>query len=68
MNTRQTLIAKGKIWQVYPNGKHDDEDVIFEGSKTKCMTYIKEKFGMRFYKNGQIRCSKIIWEKLDSAD
>jgi len=29
------------------------------------MAYIKEKFGMRSYKNGTIRCAKIIWEKYE---
>lgn len=61
MNARQSMIDAGKIWQVYPCS--DSENILFEGSKTKCLSYIKEKFGMRAYKNGQIRLAKVIWEK-----
>ncbi len=62
MNTRETLISKGKIWIVYPEGKYDEEDIIFEGTKTKCLAFIKEKFGKKAYKNGSIRAAKVIWE------
>lgn len=63
MITRESLISKGKIWTVYPEGKHKDEDILFEGTKTKCLSFIKEKFGMKAYRNGSIRMAKVIWEK-----
>ena len=62
MNTRETLISNGKIWVVYPDGKHKDEDILFEGAKTRCLAFIKEKFGKKAYKNGSIRAAKVIWE------
>lgn len=61
MNTRQNMIAAGKLWQVYPD--LDRENILFEGPKTKCLDYIKVKFSMKAYKNGQIRLAKVIWEK-----
>lgn len=30
MNTRETLISRGKIWIVYPDGKHKDKDILFD--------------------------------------
>lgn len=59
---RQNLIEKGKLWQVYPA---DDINVVEkEGCETECMSYIKEKYGLAAYKNGQIRIGKVIWENL----
>jgi hypothetical protein len=62
MNTRETLISKGKIWVVYPDGKYDEQDILFEGTKAKCLAFIKEKFGKNACKNGSIRAAKVILE------
>lgn len=62
MNARETVISKGKVWIVYPEGKYDEQDILFEGTKTKCLAFIKEKFGMKAYRNGSIRAAKVIWE------
>ena len=57
--TREHKINSGKLWQVYPDGLPDD--VLFEGSKTACMGYIKQHFLMQ-YRKGLVRLGKIIWE------
>lgn len=60
--TRHQLIDKGKIWVVnLPN----NPSILFEGVKTKCVKYIKENYGMRYFKKGLIRLSKIIYEQSD---
>lgn len=61
VNIRQNLINAGKVWQVYRD--KDAENILFEGLKTKCLSYIRENFGMRSYTNGRIRLAKVIWEK-----
>lgn len=58
---RAEQIKKGKIWQVYTDESPDA--ILFEGNKTNCFKYIREEWGMRFYKNGIIRCGQVIWEK-----
>jgi hypothetical protein len=58
--TRAEKIKLGKIWHVYPDDNPDN--ILFEGSKTACMTFIKEKFGIRQYNNGTIRRGQLIWE------
>lgn len=59
--TREQLVSKGKIWQVYPDGEPDN--VLFEGCETKCKKYIKDNYGLKNYTNGKIRLAKVIWEK-----
>ena len=59
--TRQQLIDAGKIWIVYKSELPDD--ILFEGPKTKAFKFIKDNFGMKEYKHGQIRAAKVIWEK-----
>ena len=59
---RQKLIKKGKLWQVSP--PDDTNTVEKEGCESECRAYIQEKYGMKAYKNGQIRLAKILWEKL----
>lgn len=60
MKTRQEIIAAGKLWQVY---RDDAPDFILqEGSKTKCLDFVKCWFGMRAYKAGEIRLGQVIWE------
>ncbi len=58
--TRQELIDKGKVWQVHPDGNVDC--IFFEGTKTQCRNYIKDKNMKRMYKKGEIRLGKLIWE------
>lgn len=60
--TREQQINAGKIWIVYPDGKHEDKDILFEGTKAKCLAFIEEKFGKKAYKSGAIRAAKVIWE------
>lgn len=62
MMTRQQQIDKGKIWQVHFDGK---EEVLFEGTKTACMRYLREKGWISDYKRGRVRLGKVIWENLE---
>jgi hypothetical protein len=62
MMTRQEKIAKGKLWQVYTNEKPNN--ILFEGCKTKCLTFIKDHFGIKMYKRGLVRIGQLIFEKL----
>lgn len=56
--------------EIYKNGElidvticHiDPDDIVFEGTKTKCLEYVRKHFGMRKYKNGYVRVAKLIWE------
>jgi hypothetical protein len=57
--TRQQQIKAGKLWCVHPDGVDENE---FEGSRTACLRYIRERFGMRAYKTGKIRLGQIILE------
>lgn len=57
--TREQKIEAGKIWQVYPDKDHGN--VLFEGSHSKCKTYIAENCP-RAYKKGEIRIGKLIYE------
>lgn len=57
--TRTQQIDKGHIWQVHLDG---NDDVIFEGGKTACLTFIRTKYGMRQYKKGTVRLCKVIYE------
>ena len=59
--TRQEQIAKNQIWQVYPD--KDPDNILFEGRKTNCFNFVREKFGMKNYRNGKIRIANLIWEK-----
>ena len=59
--SRTELIDNGKIWHVYKDGQA--ENILFEGTKTAAIQYIKEKFGMRQYKKGAIRLARLIWEQ-----
>ncbi len=58
---RQELIDKGKVWQVYLD--IEPENILFEGTKTRCNKYIREKYSMRLWKQGIVRLAKIIWEE-----
>lgn len=59
---RQNLIEKGKLWQVYP--AEDINKIEKEGGESECRGYIVKKYGMKAYKNGQVRLAKIISEVL----
>lgn len=58
--TRQQKIAKGKLWQVYPDKDYDN--ILHEGSRTSCFAYLKANKQFRDYKSGAIRLSKVVWE------
>ncbi len=61
--TRKEQINSGKVWIVYDNGKNED-NILFEGtSKSKCLNFIREKWGISAYKTGKVRLAKVIWEK-----
>lgn len=64
MTKRQQLIDKGKIWQVTRNLISGGEELLFEGVKTKCIKYMREKGLYRLWKNGKSSYSlcQIIWE------
>ena len=57
--TRQQLIDSGKIYQVYTEA--DSDTILFEGTRAKCMAWIKIVC-WRDYKKGIIRLGKLIWE------
>lgn len=57
--TRQQLIDKRRLWQVYENGS---ETILHEGSKTACFRFIRDRFGMRSYRTGTVRIGMVIWE------
>jgi hypothetical protein len=58
--SRQELIAAGKIWQVYPDGQ--PENILHEGNKTSCNTYIRDHGLQRAIKTGKTRLAQILWE------
>jgi len=60
MKSRADKIKAGKIYQVYPD--IDPDSIMFEGSKTACMTYIRKTCGMWGYKRGKIRVGQLLWE------
>jgi hypothetical protein len=49
--TRQEKIKQGKIWQVWR--KNDSDNVLFEGSRTACIKYLKEQGLYRLWKRGK---------------
>lgn len=61
MKTRAELIDAGEIWQVYPS--FNSEEIYFEGNKTACKAYLKEKNLLKSYKKGGVRMGKVIWEE-----
>lgn len=60
--TRSELIAKGKVYHVYYDAKQDE--ILFEGCKTKAFQFVARRFGMRAYKKGTIRIGMVLWEDL----
>lgn len=58
--TRQQLIDAGKIWHVTHPDKPDD--ILFEGCQTHAMSFIRQHFGNRAYKRGDIRLGEVIFE------
>ena len=58
---RQHLIARGKLWVVYADATPDM--ILFEGSRTACLKYVRTTHGLRAYRNGRIRIGQLIWEK-----
>lgn len=60
MKTRSQLIHAGKVWQVYLAASPDD--VLHEGSKTACIAFIRQKFGIGAYRRGTVRIGKLIFE------
>lgn len=65
--TREELIEKGKIWVVteYENRKGDGPGVVaFEGNKTGCLRFVKEKKWNRRVKIGEVRLGQVLWENL----
>ena len=61
---RQKLIEQGKLWQVYPEG--DSDNILFEGSRTACMKYIRQNCPLAWRKN-EVRLGKVIWEAPEPA-
>ena len=59
-SSRQRLIDRGKLWQVYPDGSPDD--VLFEGNKTQCKQYIWQEQLQGQWRRGSIRMGQVIWE------
>jgi hypothetical protein len=60
--TREELIERGKIWQVYEPICGNDF-VRFEGCKTACIRWLKDNGCWRHYKRGLFRVAKLIWEE-----
>lgn len=61
---RQKLIEQGKLWQVYPEG--DSDNILFEGSRTACMKYIRQNCPNAWRKN-EVRLGKVIREAPEPA-
>ena len=61
--SREQQIEAGKIWQVYLAGDDRHEPaVLFEGSKIGAFGYVAQNFGLKEWKRGNVRISKLIWE------
>lgn len=58
--TREQKINKGKLWIIHPDS--DGDKILFEGSKTSCVKYLKENKLWGDYKKGVIRLGQLIWE------
>jgi hypothetical protein len=58
---RQAAIAKGKVWQIYPDRK--PRHIMFEGTKTAAGRYLSANRLNRAYKKGTIRRAQVIWER-----
>lgn len=57
---RKEMIDKGKIWQIYAAGNTDD--ILFEGSKAQCNSFLKTNYGKEDLKQGKVRLAKLIFE------
>lgn len=59
--TRQQLIDKGKIYQVE---ERDKNKLLFEGTRSKCIAYMRQKGILRQWKQGKSNytLSKVIYE------
>ena len=60
--TRTDKIKHGKLWQVHYD---ESDDVLFEGTRTACFKFLKEKRWMHRYKIGEIRVGEVIFEFTD---
>lgn len=58
--TRAEKIKAGKIWQV----DTAPDALLFEGTKTACLKWLRTNGHWREYKRGKISLSRLIWEPL----
>lgn len=61
MKTRQELIDAGKVWMVYLDASPDV--ILFEGTKTACQKFVKERGWNRRVRRGEMRMARLLWEK-----
>lgn len=59
--TREEQIKAEKIWQVSTNTNPDV--VHFEGSRNKCLEFIRISFGKNAYRMGRARIARLIFKK-----
>lgn len=59
--TRLESIEAGQVWQVYLSNEPDS--LLFEGRKTKCLNFVKERSLRRLVKRGLVRVARVIWEE-----
>ena len=57
------LGAKGNLWSVHTHEDITPERILFEGSKSACLRWLREKGQIRNYKAGkEVRLGRIILE------
>jgi hypothetical protein len=62
-DTRNRKIGAGKLWQISTG--YDPEEVVFEGSKTRCLAWLSTRNELRKWRRGKsaYRLGQLIWEK-----
>lgn len=58
--TRAEKIKKGKIYWVYPDA--EPENILFEGSRNACFSYLSKNKLNKNYKTGNIRIGQVLFE------
>lgn len=59
--TRDEQIKRRKIWQV--NTNFNPDIINFEGSRAKCLEFVRMMFGENAYRTGRARITLVILEK-----
>lgn len=61
--TRPQKLRAGKLWQITPTT--EPETILYEGSKTACLAWLRAKGVLRHWKKGKsgLSLGRVIWEK-----